>query len=472
LIHWSIIYLISEWVIRLVMLVYVPRQRNAAASRTWLLLIFLLPWPGLIFYGLVGRIYLPKYRLERQERASEKIRIVQEQMLARRGPRPGLPPNVTPLARLATRLGDFEPTHGNQVELLTDYAASLDRLISDIDAARHHVHLLYYIYEDDATGRRVADALERATTRGVRCRVLLDAVGSKRALRKLAGLMRARGVEVTPLLPVGLFRRNTARFDLRNHRKIAVIDGRIGYAGSQNISNGQFVPGFPNEEMVVRAAGPVAWELQAVFLADRFLETNTLLDEPEIFPEPCQAGEVIAQIVPSGPGYRRENGQELMITLLYAARERAVLTTPYFVPDEPFLEALRAVARRGVEMHLIVSIHANQTLTQLAQRSFYDELLDAGVSIHLYQPRFLHAKYLTIDNDVAHIGSANIDIRSFALNAEIGLLFYDAKVLGELRRIQEGYLANSVQLTAEEWSRRPLAARTLQGVARLADSFL
>jgi cardiolipin synthase len=471
-IHWSVIYLISEWVIRLVMLVYVPRQRNAAASRTWLLLIFLLPWPGLLFYGLVGRIYLPKNRIDRHERASKKTRIVQEQMLSRRGPRPSLPPNLTPLANLAERLGDFEPLKGNQVELLTDYAASLDRLISDIDGARQHVHLLYYIYEDDAAGQRVAKALARASGRGVKCRVLLDAVGSKRALRKLAGPMRAQGIEVNALLPVGLFRRNAARFDLRNHRKIVVVDGRIGYTGSQNITDGQFVAGFPNEEMVVRVTGPVAWELQAVFLADRFLETNTLLDEPEVFPEADQAGDSIAQVVPSGPGYRRENGQELMITLLYAARERVVLTTPYFVPDEPFLEAMKSAARRGMAVHLVVSSHANQTLTQLAQRSFYDELLEAGVNIHLYQPSFLHAKYLTIDSDVALIGSANIDIRSFALNAEIGILFYDVKVVERLRLIQEGYFAHSVLLTVEEWSRRPLAARTLQGIARLADSFL
>jgi cardiolipin synthase len=471
-IHWSILYLISEWGIRLVMLIYVPRQRNAAASRTWLLLIFLLPWPGLLFYGLVGRIYLPKNRLERQARASEKIRIVQEQMLARRGPRPSLPPNLTPLANLAARLGDFEPLHGNQIELLTDYAASLDRLVADIDAARQHVHLLYYIYDNDATGLRVTEALERAAARGVKCRVLLDDVGSKHALRKLARRMREKGIEVTPLLPVGLFRRGAARFDLRNHRKIAVMDGRIGYTGSQNITDGRFVPGFPNEELVVRVAGPVAWELQAVFLADRFLETNTLLDEPEVFPESCEAGDSIAQVVPSGPGYRRENGQELMIALLYAARERVVLTTPYFVPDEPFLEAMKSVARRGLAMHLVVSAHANQKLTQLAQRSYYEELLDAGVSIHHYQPHFLHAKYLTIDSDVALVGSANIDIRSFALNEEIGIMIYDTRLVAALQKIQEGYFAHSKLLTVEEWAKRPLAARTVQGIARLTDSFL
>jgi cardiolipin synthase len=472
LIHWSLIYLISEWVIRLVMLVYVPRQRNAAASRTWLLFIFLLPWPGLLVYGLVGRIYLPKYRVERHERASQKIRAVQEQMLARRGPRVVLPPAIAPLASLATRLGDFEPLGGNQIELLTDYKCSLDRLVADIEAATHHVHLLYYIYDNDDTGRRVAEALTKAAARGVECRVLLDDVGSKRALRKLAPRLRSAGVEVTPVLPVGLFRRNAARFDLRNHRKVAVIDGRIGYTGSQNITDGRFVAGFPNEELVVRVAGPLVWQLQAVFLADRFVETNLAPDDADFFPESAPGGEVIGQVVPSGPGYKRANGQELIINLLYRARERVVVTTPYFVPDERSLAAILSAAERGVEMHLVVSLHANQMLTQLAQRSYYDELLDAGVAIHLYEPRFLHAKYITIDSDVAVVGSANIDIRSFALNAEIEMVFYGGEAVAQLRRIQDGYFANSRRLTAEEWSRRPLFSRTIQGVARLADSFL
>jgi len=441
--HWSVVYLISEWVIRLTMLVYVPRQRTAAAARAWLLLIFLLPWPGMVFYALVGRAYLPKDRLARQERASKKIRIVQGQMLARPPSLPGLPPNVSPLAALAARLGDSEPIHGNRVELLTDYEGSIGRLVADIDAARRHAHLLYYIFEDDATGRRVAAALARAAARGVKCRVLLDAVGSKRGLRRLAPKMRRDGIEVTALLPAGIFRRNAARFDLRNHRKIAVIDGATGYSGSQNICDGEFVKGFPNQELAARLEGPAVWQLQAVFLADYYLETNRVLDEMEIFPKPSRSGDSIAQALPSGPGYGRENAQELLIALLYEARERAVLTTPYFVPDEPFLEAMRTAARRGVAVHLVVSQHANQRLTQLAQRSFYDELLAAGVKIHLYGPRFLHAKNLTIDGDVALVGSANIDIRSFALNEEISMLFYDSGVVSELHRIQDGDIARS-----------------------------
>ncbi len=470
--HWSLVYLISEWTIRLVMLVYVPRQRSAAAARTWLLLIFLLPWPGLILYALVGRVYLPRYRMKRQKRAFRKIRVVQSQLRSRFPARPSLPPGMTPLATLAAKLGDFEPFGGNEIQLIPGYNAAINRLVTDIERAQRHVHLVYYIFENDKTGRCVAGALMRAAARGVKCRVLMDAVGSKRGLRTLAPELCAKGVEVHAALPVDLLRRTAGRFDLRNHRKVAVIDGGIGYTGSQNIADGQFVPGFPNEELVVRVMGPAAAQLQAVFLADHYLETKVPLDDKEIFPALAASGPSIAQVVPSGPGYRRENGQELLITLLYAARERVVLTTPYFVPDEPFLDAMCSAARRGVTVRLIVSMHANQLLSQLAQRSYYEELLDSGVRIHLYRPHFLHAKHLTVDDDVALIGTANIDIRSFALNSEVNLLIYDADVVARLRAVQQRYFTESDLLTAEQWARRSLPSRTLQGIARLADTLL
>jgi cardiolipin synthase len=194
--------------------------------------------------------------------------------------------------------------------------------------------------------------------------------------------------------------------------------------------------------------------------------------QPELFPDLAAAGESSAHVIPSGPGYQHENAQELMVALLYSARGRAVITTPYFVPDEPFLQAVRSAVLRGVEVNLVVSEHANQLVTQLAQRSYYDELLGVGVRIYLYRPRFLHAKHLSIDGDIVLIGSTNIDIRSFALNAEINLLIYDSKVAADLRAIQENYFAHSHLLTAAEWKERPITTRTLQNMARLADSLL
>lgn len=470
--HHTLIADWTDWIIRLVMLVYVPQRRSAAATRTWLLFIFLLPVPGLVCYALFGRIHVPRFRIERQARASKRIQQVQQQMGRRFAAYPPLPPMLQPAAVLAQRLGDFEPMGGNSVELLADYAGSLDRLVADIDSAAHHVHLLFYIFNDDATGRRVADAVVRAAKRRVKCRVLMDAVGSKSGLARLAPMMRQHKIEVHAMLPVGLFRRNAARFDLRNHRKIAVIDARVAYIGSQNITDAAFVPGYPNEELVARITGPAVDQLQAVFLADQYFETGAAIPEKELFPVQPATGTTTAQVVPSGPGYQHENGQELLIALFHAARERLVMTTPYFAPDEPTLLAICSAAHRGVEVDLVVSRHANQHFTQLAQQAYYDSLLEAGVRIHLYRPHFLHAKHVTIDNDLALIGSTNMDIRSFALNAEINILLYDPGVVGELRKIQEKYFANSDNLTHAVWSRRPLLHKVAQNTARLADSLL
>jgi len=472
LMNWPLLYLCSEWVIRFVMLIYVPQRRSAAASRTWLLLIFLLPWPGLVIYALLGRIYLPRRRIEMQERASQHIREAQAQRSGAKAPAVDLSPHLEPIAHLAQQLGDFEVAPGNSIELLTDYAGSINRLVADIDAASQSVHLLFYIFEADATGQSVADALARAARRGVACRVLMDAVGSKHGLRKLAPRLRQEGVEVQAMLPAGLFRRSAARFDLRNHRKIGIIDGQVGYTGSQNLVNPGFVKDHPNEELMARLTGPVVAQLQAVFLADHFFETGQPREYPDSFPELPADGPSPAHLLPSGPGYGRENGQEFITALLYAARRRVVITTPYFVPDEPVLQAIRSATRREVEVHLVVSMHANQLLTQLAQQSFYDTLLECGVAIHLYEPHFLHAKHITVDDEIALLGSTNMDIRSFALNAEINLLVYDPAVVGRMREVQERYFAHSERLSTEDWKRRPLVRKVLQNSARLADSLL
>ncbi|MEI8340157.1 MAG: cardiolipin synthase [Verrucomicrobiota bacterium] len=469
---WSLLYLASEWCIRFIMLAYVPQRRSTAASRTWLLLIFLLPWPGLLLYAVFGRIYLPKRRIAIQKLASRRIREVQEQITRSGAPAVNLPLRLASIVRFAQQLGDFNVTGGNSVELLPEYEKSIDRLVADIDAAEHHVHLLFYIFEADATGRKVAESLLRAAARGVKCRVLMDAVGSKRGLKLMAPELRAGGIEVFAMMPVGLLRRSAARFDLRNHRKIAVIDGRTGYTGSQNIVNPGFVKDHPNEELMVRLTGPVVAQLQAVFLVDHYLETGRTLEEPELLPEWTTSGNTLAHLVPSGPGYQRQNGQELIVALLYEARERVVITTPYFIPDDPFLQAIRSATARGVSVHLVVSKHANQPFSQLAQRAYYEDLLLSGVEIHLYRPHFLHAKHISIDDEMAFIGSTNMDIRSFALNAEINVLVYDNEVVRELRKVQERYFANSDQLTAAEWERRPLRTRIAQNTARLADSLL
>ena len=470
--NWELVYYASEWVIRILMLVYVPQHRTASASRAWLLLIFLLPWPGLVVYALFGRAFLPRRRIVRQERAERRIREAQAQMDPAGDLTHSLSERVRPVAVLGRELGNFGVLGGNAIELLPDYSGAIGRLVEDINRATTSVHLLFYIYEDDATGRAVTQALLRAAGRGVSCRLVLDALGSKRGLKRLGPVLRAGGVEVLPALPVGLFRRHTARYDLRNHRKIAILDGLTGYTGSQNIVDGCFVKDYPNEELWVRVTGPVVMQLQAVFLMDHYSETGRALDTEGLFPEGPTPGSSPCQVVPSGPSFQRENGQELIIEMLYTAKSRICMTTPYFIPDEPFLEAVRTAARRGVEVHLVVSLHANQLVSQLAQRAYYEDLLEAGVAIHLYAPRFLHAKHITIDGAVALIGSTNMDIRSFALNGEVNLLVYDPAVVAGIRAVQERAMAHSERLTRESWARRSPWAKVVQNTARLLDSLL
>jgi len=306
----------------------------------------------------------------------------------------------------------------------------------------------------------------------VRCRVLADAVGSLSGLRTLRPRLTALGVAVHATLPVRLVPWRKARLDLRNHRKIAVIDGRIGYTGSQNLVAAEFTEGVLYEELMVRVTGPVVLDLQYIFAADWFLETTEVLDGSAEFPGPEIAGGVPAQALASGPAFPTQNNQRLIVALVHGARKKVVLTTPYFVPDDPLLQAMQTAVLRGIEVHLVVSERGDHFLVSLAQRSYYEELLQAGVRIHLYRKNFLHAKHLSIDDAVAVIGSSNLDIRSFALNAEVMLMIYDSGVAALLAAEQQRYYANSRILTLATWKQRSFRSQVAQNLARLLSPLL
>jgi cardiolipin synthase A/B len=461
--------LLADWTVRIGALLWIPSRTTPAAARSWLLLVFFLPLVGLPLYLLLGHPWLSRERVERQRLASQVIREEQAPLAHLRWTPSGDGAEVE-MVPLVERLGDFMATHGNRVELLDDYDGSLQRLVDDIDGATRRVHLLYYLMFDDAVGDRIVAALLRAASRGVDCRLLLDAVGAKRGLQRYARRLREGGVAVHALLPGGLRWRRSGRMDLRNHRKVAVIDNSAGYIGSQNLADAAFVPGFPNRELVARVEGPAVAHLEAVFASDWFIETGERLDVVATTPV-CDA-DACTQLLPSGPAYPFENARDTVNALIHLARRELVLATPYFVPDDTTLGALRIAALSGVRVTLIVSASNNQWLTALAQRSYYAELLAAGVRIALYRPHFLHAKHMRIDEGIALVGSINLDIRSFALNAEVGLLCYDRAVASRMRAIEEAYLADAEFPTLEAWRRRPHWRRSLEGLARLADSFM
>jgi cardiolipin synthase A/B len=475
----TIIYL-AGWVICVLGLAVIPRRRDPGAAQAWLLFIFLFPWLGLLVFLLIGNPKLPSHRRARQRQIDERL----AQVIARDEANPALrpvfdhevDPQRQPIARLIQQLGGLPVLDGNTVELLAQYDATIDRIVADIDQATTFVHLLMYIFADDATGERVADALRRASERGVTCRVLIDSLGSRNYLRSLSPKLRAAGVEVRSVLPLRLFGKGFTRPDLRNHRKIIIVDGQIGYTGSQNIVDAVFKPGIVYEELVARVRGPIVAELQAAFLTDWYSETETALPHPDELPPRAPlipVGDVDAQVLPSGPAYETDNVPLLLTSLLYAARTRAVITTPYFIPDAALLTAIASAARRGVDMHLVVSAQGDQFLVSRAQRSYYEEMLDAGVTIHTVPaPGFIHAKHLSIDDDIAVIGSSNMDVRSFRLNLEITLVVYDRAVNAALRGIEQRYFARSTQLALVEWRRRPRREQFVENTFRLVSAVL
>ncbi|CAM5767712.1 cardiolipin synthase A [Labrys miyagiensis] len=466
-------YFYSEWAIRIIMIVVVPFRRTSEAARSWLLLVMFLPWPALALYLLIGRATYPRWRRKRFDRLPIILKLSADKILElTEVASEKLPRRFSRAAILIEKLGKLPVLEGTKAEFLADYSHMVDRLVADIDAAERHVHLLFYIFASDAVGQRVMEALGRAQERGVTCRVLVDALGSRPWVREVRAKLMDYGVEVHPILPITFFRRKSARADLRNHRKIAVIDGQIAYAGSQNIIAARTLIDAGNQELMLRLEGPIVLELQAVFLADWFLETDEALPVDSVMSPMPAAGTVTAQVLPSGPDYRVGGIESLIVTAIHSALQHVVVVTPYFVPSEPVQKAMQIAVLRGVDVHLVVPKVSDHKLVRFAQESYYTGLLAVGVKIHLFRDKFLHAKNVSIDTDLSLIGSSNMDMRSFVLNSEITVVIYDREIGQQLRRMQESYIAHSDLLQLDVWRRRPWIRKVAENLARLVSPLL
>ncbi len=431
-------FFFTELILRLVMVVVVVRRRRSAPiALAWLGVIAFVPVVGVVAYFFVG-----ENRLGQRRAAAYAEAMKTRPALTETSALPSaISDDLEPVARLADALGAFPASRGNSLELLVDAEEYAEHLVEAIDGARDRCHLLYYIVHDDEIGTRVADALIEAVDRGLTCRLLADAVGSKVFFRgALPKRLQRGGVEVVPLLPVGPLRALAARADLRNHRKIAVIDGRVAFSGSHNVSRASY-PGQeaygPWVDLSVRLEGPAVAALEEIFLWD--LAFNTDRPFPTDSPSPpAPAGRSVVSILPPDSPFG-----EVLQQALRGARREVVLTTPYFVPADALVEALRSAALRGVRVVLNVPRRSNHPIAQAAGRSHYDYLLSAGVEIFEYAGGLLHAKSLTADGRLAIVGSANLDVRSFLLNFETEVLVFDPEVAGKLRELQEGFLFRS-----------------------------
>ena len=469
---WSNKVSVAGWTIAIVAFVLIPFRRAPAQARGWLLIFFALPWLALVVYAIAGRPSLPgvrKKRLRTLPRLYEAINA----LTGIGAPRfaPDLSSDNRSVARLAQGLWHFGPVTGNRIEALGNYDAAFDRIVADIAAAQHHVHLEFYIFANDGAGKRIMQALEEAQARGVHCRVLIDALGSFRSVYAIKRRLRPQGIEVHEILP---FRRRltSSRVDLRNHRKIVVIDGRIGYTGSQNLWDPSLGSARRNRDLLVRLSGPITVQLQSVFVADWFMETDEELVDADLFPAPIEQAGVAAQIIASGPDYP-DGGVDLVFAqAMHNAAEEIVITSPYFIPNTAIISSIKAAILGGVRVSLITARKSDHLIAGLAQRSYYSELLALGMEIHLYGPEFLHAKHMRVDHEVVLLGSSNMDVRSFELNAEIDLICYDAQFAKTLHELETSYLAQSHQLSLGEWTKRPLIAKVLENSARLMSELI
>lgn len=474
MISFSSILYIAEWIVRVVALFVVVHKRRPTAALAWLVVIFFQPWVGVALYLLIGRHRLPRRRTRQYRRLVRRLEHLKKQFDEHpHVTHPELGPQCKTAITLAERYGSMPILDGNSVTLISDTNDVIQQLTADIDQAKEHVHMLFFIFRNDDTGRRVATALKQAAERGVKCRLLLDAVGSWSALRSIGDDLREAGVEVYDTLPVGFLRRRASRIDLRNHRKIAVIDGMTAYTGSQNIVDDNY--GYKDlvwHDLTARLNGPVVQELQTVFLEDWTFRTDQFLDDPSLFPPPEPFGTVPAQVLPSGPDDPVESYQRLVVAALHSAQQRVVITTPYFVPDEPFLQAMQVVAQRDIVVNLILPIKTDHPLIDMAGQAYFEELLEAGVRIFTYENGLLHAKTITIDDSIAFLGSSNFDIRSFSLNFEINLLLYGREVTQSLRERQMQYLHNSRAIDRPQWKKHGSFKRLGQDIAKLFSPLL
>ncbi len=476
-----LIHDLSSVAIRIGSVALIPGWHKPSVAMAWLLVIFFWPIPGLILYLVFGSFKLPRQRAERHEKVLESLdRSCCVAWEAERPEEKDLPGDLLRLFRfasLAEKLGDMPPTRGNAIEILDSTTEMIDLLASDIDSAKHHVNLLYYIMSRDEVTEPVFEALERAAARGIPCRVLADFLGSRRFLRQEAPSLRKAGINVVGALPLNMFRRNplSARFDLRNHRKIAVIDGRLGYMGSHNMiepSYGGKARGLLWKDLTMRVEGPEVLQLQRVFLEDWYVETLELLDERAGDIHFSHSGEHVLQTVPSGPSYRTENYQRLVVTALHSAYREVIITTPYLIPDESLIEGLEVAALNGASIKLVIPRRSDQFFVGKAARAYYDLLMEKGVRIFLYGDGVIHAKTMSVDGDLCFFGSSNFDIRSFALNFEINCVIYGKRSVAGVIEEQRKFLDASEELVMNEWEERPFLFKAVEGVAKLMSPIL
>lgn len=477
---WAILLLIVDYGIKAVAVGTVPENRKTGSSFAWLMLILFVPVVGLPLFLILGSPYVQGRRHRLQGEVNERI--------ATAWPTPEAPekyltdfPGADSIVRGNTHLVSLPLAAGRNEGLHGNYEESIRAMAAAVDDATATVHVEIYIMAWDQTTDVFFTALANAVKRGVKVRLLFDHIGTRGypGYKEFLTRMTDSGIEWHKMMPIDILHGKWRRPDLRNHRKLLVIDGLVGFMGSQNMIDSSYLKpknisaGRHWKDLNIKVTGPIVDSLSAIFAVDWYTETGETLmfasqaaSEDSLSDDDGRKGAF--QLVPSGPGFPTEPNLRMFVSLMHRAQRKLVITSPYFIPEDSLLSAITTAAYRGVEVELFVSEQADQFMVQHAQRSYYKMLLEAGVKIYLYpKPTVLHAKHFTVDGEISVLGSSNMDMRSFALDYEIMLLGFGESLAGELAEIQDGYRQVSHLLTLEEWEREPWYRKYVDNVMRL-----
>ncbi|MBL9014043.1 MAG: cardiolipin synthase [Myxococcales bacterium] len=453
-----------------VSVVIILQRRSATATLAWLFALIFLPVIGLVIYRIIGPLRLERKKLKR----TANKRIVREALEALAAFDTDTIEHLQ-LARVGMELGEVGPLRASEVEVYLDGDSCYAAILAAVRAATHHVHLEYYIWEPDTIGCELRDALIERKQAGVGIRIVCDWTGCNRLKKKFLAPLKAAGIEIAWFNPVRLRSLRLRRPDFRTHRKIVVCDGRVGFTGGMNIVD--YHSASRSKEFVrdthMRIKGSAVWALQRMFVEDYYYAAGTLCPlDANTFPALDKAGEHVIQILGSGPDTAAFAIHKALFTAVNQCSERCWITTPYFVPDDALLTALISAGLRDVDVKLIIPKKGDSKLVDLAARSYLPELLSAGVRVYEYEPRFIHAKTMVCDDDVAIIGTANLDNRSFRLNFEDIAIAWGDQVNGELAKAFRHDLELSRELSGRDIDKLPLKTRFGRAAARLLSPLL
>jgi cardiolipin synthase len=459
------------------------RRKEPSSTIAWILALVLIPPVGATLFLLFGRdrVRLPAKRKReldaavRAQLAASMSANAKEEQNEDESALVSATEIERSLFRVGARLTHTRATVRNRVEVLAEGGATYDALGTAIDGARHHVHAQYYLIRDDATGAWFRDRLAAAARRGVTVRLLTDGFGCFVLGRGWRRPLRKAGARVAEFLPMRSVLLQPV--NLRNHRKIVVVDGEVAFTGGFNVGDeyraGEMRSVGAWRDVHLRIEGPAAAQLQQVFFQDWAFATGDPIEPEAYFPHEVRGcGDATVAVVPSGPDTRTEAIHHLFFGAIVAAQHEVLVTTPYFVPTESLMVAMEVAAMRGVRVRLLLPARSNHRVTFHAGRSFYAQLLEAGVEILEYEPGIVHAKTLVVDGRVALVGSANMDLRSFRLNFEVHALVHDATTAAKLVEMFEGYAAKSRRVELDAWRARPWPLRVKEGAARLVSPLL